>query len=129
MRIIGVSIVVIALASQTAVADIKRHASIPEALWGSWAPSQDGCKGDAKPVIVLAAKAYSTAERKCDVDWVSETAGARGPIYSAHLRCSSKPPAKASISNVIIRPDDAKQISIGSDFNKLKTYQKCDAKE
>ena len=129
MRIIGVSIVVIALASQAAMADIKRHASIPEALWGSWAPSQDGCKGDAKPVIVLAAKAYTSAEAKCGVDWVSETAGARGPIYSARLRCSSQPSAKASISNVIIRPDDAKQISIGPDFSKLKAYQKCDAKQ
>ena len=128
MRIVGASIVMIALASQAAFADVKRHASIPEPLWGSWAASAEACKADDKSVIVLAAKTYTGPQGNCAVDWVAETASQRGPTYSAHLRCPGKPPAKDAITNLIIRPNDAKQISVGSDFNNLKTYQKC-AKE
>jgi hypothetical protein len=126
MRIPGALIVVVALASHAAHADIKRHASIPEPLQGSWAADADACKADnSKSVIKLAAKTYSSADGDCAVDWVSETPGQRGPIYSAHLRCAGKPPAKASTTNVIIRPDDAKQISVGLTFGSLKPYQKC----
>ena len=125
MRMLGALIIVIPLASQPAVADIKRHASIPEPLHGSWAPSSDGCGSDDKSVIVLAAKAYTSAEAKCAVDWVSETAAPRGPIYSARLRCTGQPARPPSMINLIIRPDDAKQIAVGLDFGNLKIYQKC----
>ena len=128
MRIVGALISVIVLASQ-AVADVKRHASVPEALHGSWAPSSDSCRSDDKSVIVLAAKAYTSAETKCAVDWVSETPGPRGPTYSAHLQCSGEQTQPRSVINLIIRPDNAKQISVGLDFSNLKAYQKCAAKE
>ena len=130
MRIIGALIVVNMLASQAAVADVKRHASIPEPLRGSWAPNSDNCKSDDKSIIVLAAKAYTSAETTCAVDWVAETAGPRGPTYSAHLQCPGQPPGqRASVTNLIIRPNTAMQISISSDFSNLRTYQNCPAKE
>ena len=129
MRIVGALVVVIALASRAAVADVKRHASIPEPLQGSWAPSSDGCSADDKSVIGLAAKAYTSAETTCAVDWVSETPGPRGSIYSARLRCTSQSAQTPSVINLIIRPDNAKQISVGLDFSNLKAYQKCPAKE
>jgi hypothetical protein len=129
MRIVGALIVVIALASQSAVADVKRHVSIPEPLQGSWALSSDGCRADDKSVIGLAAKTYTSAETKCAVEWVSETPGPRGSIYSAHLRCTSQPTQLPSVINLIIRPDNAEQISVGLDFSNLKAYQRCPAKQ
>src|SRR5262245_52509768 len=129
MRIVAASIVALMVASQTASADVKRHASIPEPLQGSWAPSSDRCKADDKSVIVLAAKAYTSAEKTCAVDWVAETAAPRGATYSAHLQCPGQPGQPASASNRIIRPDGATQISSGSDFTNLATYQKCPVKE
>ena len=39
-----VIVVIVALSSTAAVADVKRLASMPEPLWGSWAPSADACK-------------------------------------------------------------------------------------
>jgi hypothetical protein len=115
--------------SHAAVADVKRHASIPEPLRGSWAPSADACKNADKSVIALSAKSYAGAEGNCAVLWVSETAGAHGPIYSARLRCANQQSQKRSESNLIIRPDETNQISIGADFNSLKTYQQCPAAE
>jgi hypothetical protein len=129
MRTVGALTVVIALASQAAVGDVKRYASIPEPLHGSWALSSDGCGADDKSAIVLTAKAYTNVETKCAVEWVSETPSPRGPIYSAHLRCTGQPARPSSVINLIIRPDNAKQISVGVDFKNLKTYQKCPAKE
>ena len=39
MRVVAAFTVVIAFAAPAALADIKRHDSIPEALRGAWAPS------------------------------------------------------------------------------------------
>src|SRR5262245_46025333 len=124
MRIAIVLAVAAAFASP-AVADV-RHPSVPERLWGSWSASSDGCGAGDKSVIVLAAKSYDSAGAKCAVDWVNETAGPRGPIYSAHVRCPGQSPQQAT--NVIIRPDDAQQISVGPNFGSLKPYRKCAAK-
>src|SRR5262249_11682342 len=69
-------------------------------------------RADDKSVIVMAAKAYTSAEMKCAVDWVSETPGPSGPIYSARLRCTGQPAQPPSMINLIIRPDNAKQVSV-----------------
>jgi hypothetical protein len=45
------------LPSAAAIADIKRHQSVPEALQGSWALAADACGAADKPVVVLSAKA------------------------------------------------------------------------
>jgi hypothetical protein len=128
MRGAAFIVVLAALSSPAALADIKRHASIPEALQGTWGAGADGCKPDDKSAIVLAAKTYTGADAKCSIDWVSETAGAKGPFYSAHMRCSAPPAQNASVSNLIIRPDAADQISVGADFKHLTAYQRCAAK-
>jgi hypothetical protein len=129
MRITAPLVCLVLLIPHAAMSDIKRHASIPEALQGSWAPGADKCGTDDKSVVILSAKEYAGAQGKCPVDWVSETASPRGPVYSAHLRCPDPPPGqKASASSLIIRPEEANRISIGSSFGNLKVYQKCVAK-
>jgi hypothetical protein len=109
------------LVSRAAVADVKRHKSIPESLWGSWAQSSDACKSSDKSVV-LSAKTYITPEANCTVAWVSKTAGARGSVYSAHLLCS-KP--KDTQSDVVFLRQNTDRISIGSSFSNLKDYQRC----
>jgi hypothetical protein len=128
MRIASILVVVVVLASSAALADIKRHASVPDALQGTWGAGAEGCKPDDKSVIVLAAKSYTGPNAKCSIDWVSETASPRGPTYSAHMQCSAPPAPKASVSNLIIRPESADKISVGADFSHLTAYQRCPAK-
>jgi hypothetical protein len=129
MRIAGLLAAIVALSSQLAVA-VKRHASIPEPLRGSWAPSAEGCKNEDKSAVVLSAKAYTGSEGSCSVLSVSETASLRGPTYSVRLQCTNQRAQKRSESNLIIRSDDeTNQISIGADFSNLKTYQRCSASE
>jgi hypothetical protein len=67
-----------------------RHTTIPESFWGSWVPGTDACKNADKSVIVLSATTYVTPEANCTVEWMAETAGARGPIYSVHIQCSKR---------------------------------------
>jgi len=129
MRVTGTLVLAVALTSQEAAADIKRHALIPEPLRGSWSMNTDGCGADDKSIIVLSDKAYASGEAQCAVPWVSETASPRGPIFSAHLQCSNQQAKKGAPSNLIMRPVDANQMSIGFDLNSLKTYRKCAAKQ
>jgi hypothetical protein len=51
------------------------------------------------------------------MQWVTESAGADGPIYSAHVRCSS-PSAPQETS-------DRGELSAGPDFKDLKSYRLC----
>jgi hypothetical protein len=126
MRAIGFLAVAAMLLSHTASANVKRHSSIPESLWGSWAPIAETCEKASDSIIALAAKSYISSETTCTIDWVSETAGARGATYSAHLQCSSTAaPARKTVSNVVLRPTDTNQLSLGPDFSSLKTYQRC----
>jgi hypothetical protein len=114
------------LASHAASADVKRLESIPEPLWGSWAPSADACSKTDKVVLVLSARSYVSPAARCSVDWVAETAGARGSIYSARLRCAgtTERPQKTN-SNSVLVPRDANHLSIGADFGSLKPYSRC----
>lgn len=115
--------------SHGALADVIRHEYVPKALLGSWAPSQDVCnKKDDKTVVVLSPKGYVGAGSNCTVAWVSETPGAKGAIFSAHLLCD-KPGDKAqrTQSNLIMLPLGGDKVSLGSDFNNLKDYQRCPA--
>jgi len=113
------------LIGQTATADVVRHANIPASLWGTWALNLDDCN-NADNVIVLSAKGRDSSEVKCTVDWVSQTPGARGSIFSAHLRRTANG-SDNTIANVILMPTDANQISVGPDFSSLKSYQRCPA--
>jgi hypothetical protein len=117
----SLTIAAVMLVSHAALADVKRHKSIPESIWGSWAPNLDDCKSSDKS-FVLSAKTYSSPEANCTVAWVSKTAGARGSLYSAHLLCS-KP--KDTQLDVIFLLQSTDRISIGSRFGNLKDYQRC----
>ncbi len=126
MRIIISLVILIAVSSQAAIADIKRYASVPEALQGSWATSADACKNAGKSAVALAAKTYAGPAGNCAVMWVSETAGPHGALYSARLRCpNDDTQQKWSESNLVIRPDDTNQMSVGPDFSNLTTYHRC----
>jgi hypothetical protein len=126
MRIAIPLVVSIAISSPAAIADVKRHASIPEALQGSWATSADACRSADKSAVALAAKTYAGPAGNCTVMWVSETASPGGAIYSARLRCpNQRTQQEWSESDLVIRPDDTDQISVGPDFSSLKIYQRC----
>ena len=74
--------------SGSSLADTVRHLQVPERFWGTWARSPDLCR-DKKSIIVVSEKGYVTPEASCEIQWLTETAGGSGPIYSAHMRCTS----------------------------------------
>lgn len=108
-------------------ADIKRLDSIPVAFQGSWAASDDGCKSESGTVITVSAKSYVAGQDSCTVITLSETAGARGAIYAARMRCLNAKTQKTTSANLILRAVATDQISLGADFDSLKTYQRCPA--
>jgi len=81
------------------LADSVRHLTVPERCWGTWAPSTDLCRDD-KSVFVVSAKGYVTSQANCTIQWLTETAGADGPIYSAHALL--EPSGKMLASNLSI---------------------------
>ena len=105
------------LVAQTATADVVCHATISD----SWGLNLDDCNNTDK-LIVLSAKGRDSSEVICTVDWVSQIPGARGSIFSAHLHCRrTANGSDNTIANVILVPTDANQVSVGPDFNSLKT--------
>ena len=116
-----------ALLPSASLADSVRHVSVPDRLWGTWAPAADLCRDD-KAILVVSAKGYVTSQASCTVQWVTETAGAAGPIYSAHMRCSNpNAPDEITEVNRVIVPNDCGELSAGPDFKQLTTYRRCPA--
>jgi hypothetical protein len=113
--------------SGPSVADSVRHLSVPERFWGTWAPSPDLCR-NKKSIFVVSEKGYVTSEASCAIQWLTETAGANGPIYSAHMRCTSltAPDEKTELNRIIL-PKEGGQLSAGPDFQDLTHYQRCPA--
>jgi hypothetical protein len=112
------------LISNVAMADVVRHDSVPDSYWGAWMTT-----GSDRFVIELSAKTYANDEANCAVTWVSETAGASGPIYAAHLQCSTRS-GKAGgdfLSNLIIWPKSSGEIAVGHGFTRLKIFRRCRA--
>lgn len=129
MRIAILVATTILFATQTAWADIVRHSTIPSAFTGTWAASSDACQKNDGSAIALSGKRYANSESRCRVDWVDEIPALQGPIYSAHLRCTSRArPASKSISNVVLSQRDGKQISMGSDLYSLRPFERCPAR-
>jgi len=122
-----VIVLVSALLPSASLADSVRHLSVPERFWGTWAPDAALCRDD-KVIFVVSAKGYVTSQANCTVQWVTETAGAAGPIFSAHMRCSN-PGAPDEITEVnrVIVPNDRGEFSAGPDFSQLKSYRRCPA--
>jgi hypothetical protein len=129
MRRMAFLVSIAVFAPNVAAGDIVRHSSIPQAYWGTWMASEGACGDADKPAIVLSAKTYVSPTANCTVDYVSETAGAKGPFYSARLLCSDAPSGarKKSAVYLIIRPGTADQISVGPGFDSLVVYQRCSA--
>ena len=128
MRMTGIFVLCAVLVPEVAASYGVRLSAIPEAYWGTWVPAPEICQDADKSAIVFSAKAYATSTVSCAVEYVAETASPKGPIYSARLQCSNtagRAPKKAA--NLIIRPRDTNQISIGPAFNRLKLYQRCSA--
>jgi hypothetical protein len=108
------------------LADSVRHLSVPERFWGTWAPSAELCRDD-KAVITVSPKGYTTAQSSCAIQWVTETAGADGAIYSAHMRCtllSGPQQEPEEVNRIIIAKADGK-VSAGPDFHELRSLQRC----
>ena len=123
-------LVLIVFAPQVAAAasrgGIKLLASIPEAYWGTWAPGTGPCKSGDTDAIVLSEKSYAGPLGTCDVASVSESSSPKGPVYSARLQCADPGQAqKKTPANLIIRPGETNQISVGPGFESLKTYRRC----
>jgi hypothetical protein len=129
MRATAIAAIAAATFVSHAAVAVKRHASIPEPLRGSWASSTEACQRADKSIIIVSAKTYTSSEANCTVGWVTVTAAARGPMYSAHLQCSKPEEKTRTQSDVIFYPKDNNQISIGSRLGDLKDYHRCSARE
>ncbi len=122
-----VIVLISALLPSASLADSIRHLSVPERFWGTWAPDANLCRDD-KAIFVVSEKGYVTSQASCTVQWVTETAGAAGPIYSAHMRCSNPDsPDEITEVNQVIVPNDRGELSAGPDFRQLKSYRRCPA--
>jgi hypothetical protein len=119
--------IAVSILSEPAIAYVKRIASLPQSLWGVWAPNADACNDVDRLAVVLSAKSYKSSQMSCDFIEVSTTPGPNGPTYSARARCIQPGQTNPAISNLIFRPDGSNRISIGPDFKTLKTNQKCAA--
>jgi hypothetical protein len=113
-------------ASQRAVADEIRHTTFPGVLVGRWAPSAELCAAKDKSNVTIAADGYSTADGKCSVRWIVETAGSLGPNYAVHAQCEGDgQAARADVVNMILRLEAGDRVSIGKSFTDLKPYLRC----
>ncbi|MFO1116186.1 MAG: hypothetical protein U1E28_10910 [Beijerinckiaceae bacterium] len=63
---------------------------------------------------------------KCPIDSVSEEPTSEGVLYSALLRCPGGSGASApSVKALMLMPKDRSQMSAGSAFGHLQSYQLC----
>jgi hypothetical protein len=125
VRITALMTALAILTPGVATADVVRHSVIPEAYRGTWLAGEG--TEPAGPTIVLSADAYIGPADDCRVGWVSQTAGAQGSIYAAHLQCSApgKGTANKMVANLIIWPKDTDHIAIGPEFTHLKIFHRC----
>ncbi|MET4037823.1 hypothetical protein ABIB94_001060 [Bradyrhizobium sp. JR7.2] len=121
--------VAVSILSEPALAYVKRIATLPQSLWGVWAPNADACNDADKLAVVVSAKSYKSSQVSCDFIDLSKTPGPNGPIYSARARCIQQGQTNPATSNLIFRPEGSNRISIGPDFKALKMNQKCAASQ
>ena len=124
MRAAVLLAIIATFVSHPAISYVVRHGAVPAPLQGTWAATDEDCK-NADKSIIISDKTYIDPDKSCSVLWVSETAAARGSIYSAHMQCSSLAGAKKSIDNLVISAKDTNHLSMGPDFKELKVVQRC----
>lgn len=121
MRLAGAALIITAPFAQ---ADVKRHEFMPDSLRGSWATGAGAC-GKPDDTIVITDKTYATSQARCTVDFVSETAGETGPIFSARLLCTPNGEATPKTQSRILWPKTQGHLSIGGSFDDLQDYALC----
>src|SRR5262245_4606258 len=95
-----------------------RHPTMPKDAWGTWALNRDYCGTNDASHLIIKEGGGTGPRDDCAVEYVVETAGARGPNYSAHMWCTDKsdPAKKASMTFIVIpRGDDS--MSVGTTFD------------
>ena len=98
--ILSAILAISALPSQHAGADEIRHTTFPNVLVGPWAPSAELCAAKDKSNISIAADGYSTADGKCSLRWIVETAGSLGrtsPFTPSARAMRNRPSQTSSI--------------------------------
>jgi hypothetical protein len=127
--IAAVSVLAVVLAMGSAAADEIRHPTFPNVLVGSWAQSSDNCAKGDKSNFTIAAFGYGGPDGNCAVIVVVETPGAKGTNYSVRGLCAAGDRVQPAghIVNLIMRPDGADHVSIGTSFQNLTPYQRCPA--
>ena len=126
MRMTGIFVLWAVLVPEVAASYGVRLSAIPETYWGTWVPAAEICQDANKSAIVLSAKTCVTSAVNCAVDYVAEAPSPKGPIYSARLQCSNMAGQRSKkAANLIIRPGDTNQISMGPAFDSRKPYQRC----
>src|SRR5262249_2234445 len=114
-----------ALVSSAALADSVRHLTVPERLWGTWAPSADLCR-DSKSTFVVSEKGEKPPQASDNINGPHNPRGADGPIYSPHMGCSSRAePPETTEENRVIVSNDRGELSAGPELKDLKRYQLC----
>ena len=89
----------------------------PESVVGTWATGSEACKADTKSAFTLSATAYENPDARCTVDWVTERIGkCEWPRLLPLMRNAPNHRSllQKTISNLMVRPKDNSQISIGS---------------
>lgn len=130
VRFAGLISVVSILAASPAAADEIRHQTFPDALVGSWAQTSDNCAKGDKSNFTIAGFGYGGPDGNCAVMVVVETAAAKGSNYSVRALCAAGDRVQPAghIVNLIMRPDGADHVLIGTSFQNLTPYQRCPAK-
>src|SRR5262245_21266327 len=105
-----------------------RHPTIPKESWGTWALNRDSCATNDPSNLIIKEGGGTGPRDDCAVEYVVETAGARGPNYSAHMWCTDKndPAKKTSMTFIVIPRGDT--MAVGTTFDDLKTYYRCPVK-
>jgi hypothetical protein len=108
-----------------ASADV-RHPSYPPNLQGVWAPQAGQCGADGTQSFVIKEKSVVGPKLECAVDYVTERAAPKGPIFSGRGSCAERAqPQKKSTMNLLIEPRNDGTTWIGTTFDNLAQYQLC----
>jgi hypothetical protein len=111
---------------QVAHADEIRHATVPNAMLGTWAETAEKCAAKDKTNILIEPTKYRDGGGDCEVRWIIETAGSDGINYAVHSLCTSASlPEKTQIVDIIVRPLGQDRAAMGRSFEDLKNYQRC----